>query len=156
MMDVGRSLNKAIDIGQIEGAFAQGMGWTTCEEFLYFPSSGRLFTQGPGNYKIPSAMDIPRDFRVELLEDGDTSMLKTIFSSKGVGEPPLFLGASVFFALRDAVMAKRQEEGVDAPLHMESPATPETLRLACEDSLVQLARIPEALKKGKVPFTVRI
>ncbi|KAJ2855782.1 hypothetical protein J3B02_001980, partial [Coemansia erecta] len=62
MMDVGKSLNKALDIGQIEGAFAQGQGWTTSEEFLYFPN-GPLFTQGPGNYKIPSALDIPRDFR---------------------------------------------------------------------------------------------
>ncbi|KAJ2573629.1 hypothetical protein GGH95_004038, partial [Coemansia sp. RSA 1836] len=84
IMDVGRSLNKAIDIGQIEGAFAQGQGWTTTEEFLYFPGNGRLFTTGPGNYKIPSAMDIARDFRVELLEGADTSALKTIFSSKGV------------------------------------------------------------------------
>ncbi|KAJ2508181.1 hypothetical protein IWW47_000745, partial [Coemansia sp. RSA 2052] len=93
IMDIGRSLNKAIDIGQIEGAFAQGQGWTTTEEYLYFPSTGRLFTTGPGSYKIPSANDIPRDFRVELLEGADTSALKTIFSSKGVGEPPLFLGA---------------------------------------------------------------
>ncbi|KAJ2007210.1 hypothetical protein H4R26_000926, partial [Coemansia thaxteri] len=155
IMDIGRSLNKALDIGQIEGAFAQGMGWTTSEEFLYFPDSGRVYTQGPGTYKIPSAMDIPRDFRIQLLEDGDTSKLKTIFSSKGVGEPPLFLGASVFFALRDAVLAKRREEGITAPLHMESPATPETLRLACEDKLVQEARIPEALKDGKKPYTIR-
>ncbi|KAJ2070072.1 hypothetical protein GGH13_004290 [Coemansia sp. S155-1] len=156
IMDIGRSLNKAIDIGQIEGAFAQGQGWTTTEEFLYFPSTGRLFTTGPGNYKIPSAMDIPRDFRVELLEGADTSALKTIFSSKGVGEPPLFLGASVFFALRDAVLAKRRQEGVSVPLYMESPATPEILRMACEDQLAQMARIPQILKDGKTPFTIRI
>ncbi|KAJ2836866.1 hypothetical protein FBU31_001266 [Coemansia sp. 'formosensis'] len=156
IMDIGRSLNKAIDIGQIEGAFAQGQGWTTMEEFLYSPSTGRLFTAGPGTYKIPSAMDIPRDFRVELLEGADTSSLKTIFSSKGVGEPPLFLGASVFFALRDAVMAKRRQEGVTTPLRMESPATPETLRMACEDQLAQMARIPQTLKKGKTPFVIRI
>ncbi|KAJ2863669.1 hypothetical protein GGH94_003443 [Coemansia aciculifera] len=156
IMDVGRSLNKAIDIGQIEGAFAQGQGWTTTEEFLYFPSTGRLFTTGPGNYKIPSAADIPRDFRVELLEGADTSVLKTIFSSKGVGEPPLFLGASVFFALRDAILAKRRQEGVNAPLYMESPATPEILRMACEDQLAQMARIPQTLKDGKTPFVIRI
>ncbi|KAJ2746556.1 hypothetical protein GGI20_001267 [Coemansia sp. BCRC 34301] len=156
IMDVGRSLNKAIDIGQIEGAFAQGQGWTTTEEFLYFPSTGRLFTTGPGNYKIPSAMDIACDFRVELLEGADTSPPKTIFSSKGVGEPPLFLGASVFFALRDAVVAKRHQEGVVAPLYMESPATPEILRMACEDQLAQMARIPQALKDGKTPFVIRI
>ncbi|KAJ2726263.1 hypothetical protein GGI07_000740 [Coemansia sp. Benny D115] len=157
IMDVGKSLNKAIDIGQIEGAFAQGQGWTTTEEFLYFPSNGRLFTQGPGNYKIPSAMDIPRDFRVSLLEGLPYKSLKTIFSSKGIGEPPLFLGASVFFALRDAVLASRKQNGVvQETLHMESPATPEILRLACEDEMVQMARIPSAQKEGKTPFVVRI
>ncbi|KAJ1663896.1 hypothetical protein IW140_004251 [Coemansia sp. RSA 1813] len=162
IMDVGKSLNKAIDVGQIEGAFAQGQGWATTEEFLYFPKNGRLFTQGPGNYKIPSAMDIPRDFRVTLLEGVDTSMLKTIFSSKGIGEPPLFLGSSVFFALRDAVLAARKHApglaaGQELPtLHLEAPATPEILRLACEDELVEMARIPSALKEGRVPFTIRI
>ncbi|KAJ1813892.1 hypothetical protein LPJ75_002996, partial [Coemansia sp. RSA 2598] len=83
MMDVGKSLNKALDIGQIEGAFAQGQGWTTSEEFLYFPK-GPLFTQGPGNYKIPSALDIPRDFRVSLLEGVEYKTLRTIYSSKGI------------------------------------------------------------------------
>ncbi|KAI8322904.1 xanthine dehydrogenase [Martensiomyces pterosporus] len=156
IMDVGKSLNKAIDIGQIEGAFAQGQGWTTTEEFLYFPSNGRLFTQGPGNYKIPSAMDIPRDFRVSLLEGVPYSTLKTIFSSKGIGEPPLFLGASVFFALRDAVLAARKHSNVQGTLHLESPATAELLRLACEDELVELARIPAELKSGKTPFALRI
>ncbi|KAI9502076.1 putative xanthine dehydrogenase HxA [Coemansia spiralis] len=155
VMDVGKSLNKAIDIGQIEGAFAQGQGWTTTEEFLYF-SNGRLFTQGPGNYKVPSAMDIPRDFRVSLLEGAPTSMLKTIFSSKGIGEPPLFLGASVFFALRDAVLAARKHSGGTAALHLESPATAEMLRLACEDDFVEMARIPHEQKEGRVPFAIRI
>ncbi|KAJ1965923.1 hypothetical protein GGI12_000444 [Dipsacomyces acuminosporus] len=161
IMDVGKSLNKAIDIGQIEGAFVQGQGWTTTEEFLYQPSSGRLFTQGPGNYKIPSAMDIPKNFNVSLLEGVDYSKLKTIFSSKGIGEPPLFLGASVFFALRDACLAARKhsarlDAGQSRVLHLESPATPELLRLACEDELVDLARIPQAQKDGRVPFTLRI
>ncbi|KAJ1825003.1 hypothetical protein LPJ60_000296 [Coemansia sp. RSA 2675] len=156
IMDVGRSLNKAIDIGQIEGAFAQGQGWTTSEEFLHSSLTGQTFTTGPSSYKIPSAMDIPRDFRVELLEDADTSALKTIFSSKGVGEPPLFLGASVFFALRDAVLAKRRQLGVTAPLHMESPATPETLRMACEDQLTLMAQIPQDLREGKAPSVTRI
>ncbi|KAJ2729819.1 hypothetical protein H4R23_003426 [Coemansia sp. Cherry 401B] len=155
LMDVGRSLNKAIDIGQIEGAFAQGQGWTTTEEYLYSPRDGRLLTQGPGNYKIPSALDIPRDFRVELLEPRGPSPLKTIFSSKGIGEPPLFLGSSVFFALRDAVMAARRQHGVTAPLHIECPATPESLRLACEDEIVELTRIPHEQRQG-TPFAVRI
>ncbi|KAJ2663363.1 hypothetical protein IW148_002493 [Coemansia sp. RSA 1199] len=155
IMDVGRSLNKAIDIGQIEGAFAQGQGWCTTEEFLYSPATGRLLTQGPGNYKIPSALDIPRDLRVSLMEPEQPNALKTIFSSKGIGEPPLFLGASVFFALRDAVMAARKDNGVERPLHMECPATAEVLRMACEDDIVELTRIPHGQRQG-VPFAVRI
>ncbi|KAJ1991067.1 hypothetical protein GGI25_003886 [Coemansia spiralis] len=155
IMDVGKSLNKAIDIGQIEGAFTQGQGWTTTEEYLYSPQNGQLVTQGPSNYKIPSALDIARDFRVSLLEGVPNSTLKTIFSSKGIGEPPLFLGASVFFALRDAVLAARKHS-VSGALHLESPATPEVLRLACKDDFVDMARIPDEQKKGSTPFAVRI
>ncbi|KAJ2538494.1 hypothetical protein IWW35_006203, partial [Coemansia sp. RSA 1878] len=110
---------------------------------------------GPGNYKIPSALDIPRDLRVSLMEPEQPNALKTIFSSKGIGEPPLFLGASVFFALRDAVMAARKNNDAKSPLHMECPATAEVLRMACEDDIVELTRIPHEQRQG-VPFAVRI
>ena len=103
IMDIGQSINFSIDIGQIEGAFVQGVGWSTIEELLVLPSNGAVFTRGPGNYKIPGFRDIPQQFNVKILRDKQYQHLKTIKSSKGIGEPPLFLGASVFFALRDAV-----------------------------------------------------
>lgn len=142
IMDIGQSINFSIDIGQIEGAFIQGVGWSTLEELLVLPSNGFMFTRGPGNYKIPSFKDIPQKFNVRLLKDKNYSHLKTIKSSKGVGEPPLFLGASVFFALRDAVSYARRANGCTEPLtNFQSPATCEVLRLACADELVQKSTV---------------
>ncbi|KAJ1674807.1 hypothetical protein EV182_002521, partial [Spiromyces aspiralis] len=159
LMDVGKSLNKAIDIGQIEGAFVQGAGWSTMEEWLYHPRNGALFTRGPGNYKIPTGHTIPRDFRVTLLEGAEYPHLKTIHSSKGIGEPPLFLGSSAFFALRQAVTAARKDSKISPavnPVKLFSPSTAETLRLACADELVRANYISEEQKEGKLPFTVRL
>ncbi|KAJ1916407.1 hypothetical protein H4219_003809 [Mycoemilia scoparia] len=159
LMDVGKSLNKAIDLGQIEGAFVQGAGWSTMEEWLYHPRNGALFTRGPGNYKVPTAHTIPRDFRVSLLEGADYPNLKTIHSSKGIGEPPLFLGSSALFALRHAVTAARKGNQIDVaaePVHLDSPATAETLRLACADTLATQNYITKEQMEGKLPFTVRI
>ena len=98
--DVGRSINPALDIGQIEGAFVQGMGWLTTEELVY-DDKGRLLTHAPSTYKIPVASDVPVDFRVALF-DGATART-TIYRSKAVGEPPLMLGISVFAAIADAI-----------------------------------------------------
>ena len=100
--DVGRSLNPAIDIGQIEGGFVQGMGWLTTEE-LVFDDEGRLLTHAPSTYKIPVASDVPADFRVALYPNANRE--DTIYRSKAVGEPPLMLANSVFCALADAVHA---------------------------------------------------
>ncbi len=102
IMDVGKSLNPAIDIGQIEGAFVQGYGWCTMEELVWgdkahpWVKEGMLFTRGPGTYKIPAFNDVPRDFRVAL---ADTKNSFAIHSSKAVGEPPFLLGMTVFFAI---------------------------------------------------------
>ena len=85
IMDIGKSLNYAIDIGQIEGGFIQGVGWCTLEELLVIPSNGSLFTRGPGNYKIPSFHTIPVEFNVKILRDKTYKNLKTIKSSKGIG-----------------------------------------------------------------------
>ena len=104
IMDIGNSLNYGIDIGQIEGAFIQGLGWCTLEETLVFSSNGAV-ARGPGSYKIPTFRSIPQEFNVKVLRDKEYKHLKTVKSSKGIGEPPLFLAASVFFALRDAVSA---------------------------------------------------
>jgi xanthine dehydrogenase large subunit len=120
--DVGRSLNPAIDIGQIEGAFIQGMGWLTMEELVWHPQSGLLLTHAPSTYKIPTANDCPNDLRVALFENANTE--DSIHRSKAVGEPPLLLPFSVLLAIRDAVSAVGGHR-VDPPLR--APATPEAI-----------------------------
>ncbi|KAJ1916857.1 hypothetical protein IWQ60_007971 [Tieghemiomyces parasiticus] len=142
-MDVGRSINPAIDIGQIEGAFVQGMGWATMEETLFMPN-GTLVTRGPGNYKIPGFRDVPRDFRVQILHNLQYTELKTIRSSKGIGEPPFFLGTSVLFALRDAIKAARADPALatSAGLRPVDLANPVALtgETGDNDRLVAMAR----------------
>jgi xanthine dehydrogenase large subunit len=125
--DVGRSLNPAIDLGQIEGGFVQGMGWLTSEELKWHPTTGRLLTHAPSTYKIPTARDIPADWHVALF--ANANLEDSIHRSKAVGEPPLLLGFSVFLALRDAVAACGPA-GCQPPLR--APATPEALLMAVE------------------------
>jgi xanthine dehydrogenase large subunit len=120
--DVGRSLNPAIDIGQIEGAFIQGMGWLTLEELVWHPQSGALLTHAPSTYKIPTANDCPPVFNVALFDAAN--MQDSIHRSKAVGEPPLLLPISVLLALRDAISAAGQHRS-DPPLR--APATPEAI-----------------------------
>jgi xanthine dehydrogenase large subunit len=122
--DVGKSLNPAIDVGQIEGAFVQGMGWLTTEE-LVFDDKGKLRTHAPSTYKIPCASDVPADFRVKLYESKGNSE-DTIFRSKAVGEPPLMLGIAVWAAIFDAVA--NLKPGQVPPL--QAPATPENIMRA--------------------------
>ncbi|HPP82819.1 MAG TPA: molybdopterin-dependent oxidoreductase, partial [Rubrivivax sp.] len=125
--DVGRSLNPALDIGQIEGAFIQGMGWLTTEELWWHPQTGRLMTHAPSTYKIPTANDCPPVFDVRLYEHGNVA--DTIHRSKAVGEPPLLLPFSVLLAIRDAVSALGGHR-VDPPLR--APATSEAILDAIE------------------------
>uniref|UniRef100_A0A8C2DYI8 Xanthine dehydrogenase n=1 Tax=Cyprinus carpio TaxID=7962 RepID=A0A8C2DYI8_CYPCA len=138
VMDVGKSLNPALDIGQVEGGFMQGLGLFTLEELRYSPD-GYLYTRGPGMYKIPSFGDIPIELKVSLLRDAPNE--KAIFSSKAVGEPPLFLAASVFYAIKDAITVARAESGLTGPFRLDSPATPERIRNACEDKFTKLVCI---------------
>jgi xanthine dehydrogenase/oxidase len=138
-MDVGRSINPAIDYGQIEGAFIQGQGLFTTEESLWHRASGQIFTRGPGNYKIPGFRDIPQVFNVSLLKDVEWENLRTIQRSRGVGEPPLFMGSAVFFAIRDALKAARAEFGEHEVLSLRSPATPERIRVSCADPILKRA-----------------
>ena len=153
-MDVGQSINTSIDYGQIQGAFVQGMGLFTMEESLWLrggPGAGNLFTRGPGAYKIPGFRDIPQEFNVTLLKDVEWKELRTIQRSRGVGEPPLFMGSAVFFAIRDALRSARAASGVkatvgqniadDGLLRLRSPATPENIRLSCEDEIMRKARV---------------
>ncbi|CAN6803431.1 unnamed protein product [Brassica oleracea] len=137
-LDLGYSLNPAIDIGQIEGAFVQGLGWVALEEVKWGDAAhrwikpGNLLTCGPGNYKIPSINDIPFNFNVSLLKGNPNS--KGIHSSKAVGEPPFFLASSVFFAIKDAIKAARAEMGLGSEwFSLDTPATPERIRMACFD-----------------------
>jgi xanthine dehydrogenase large subunit len=119
--DVGASLNPALDIGQVEGAFVQGMGWLTTEE-LWWNAGGKLMTHAPSTYKIPTVNDMPADFRVNLFTNRNVE--DSIHRSKAVGEPPLLLPFSVFFAIRDAVAAVADYK-VNPPLN--APATGEAI-----------------------------
>ncbi|PIM55250.1 xanthine dehydrogenase molybdopterin binding subunit [Roseateles chitinivorans] len=125
--DVGQSLNPALDIGQVEGAFVQGQGWLTSEELVWHPRSGLLLTHAPSTYKIPTANDMPRDFRVALYDAPNA--VDSIHRSKAVGEPPLLLPFSVLLAIKDAVAACGPAR-CDPPLR--APATPEAVLDAVE------------------------
>lgn len=127
LQDVGHSINPAIDLGQIEGAFVQGMGWLTTEE-LVWNEQGRLLSNNPATYKIPAINDAPEDFRVALLPDAPNRE-HTIYNSKAVGEPPFMLGMSVWSALKDAI-ASVVDHKVSPTL--DTPATPERVLFAVE------------------------
>jgi xanthine dehydrogenase large subunit len=120
--DVGRSLNPAIDRGQIEGGFIQGMGWLTMEE-LVWDAKGQLLTHAPSTYKIPVAGDCPPQFNVWLWERGE-NVQDVAHRSKAVGEPPLMLALSVFHAIYDAIGATSASRD---PVPLEAPATPENI-----------------------------
>jgi len=125
--DAGDSINPAIDKGQVEGAFVQGLGWMLTEE-LVWDAKGRFITHAPSTYKIPTSRDVPPVFNVRLLENAPNRE-DTVFRSKGIGEPPLLLALSVWFAVRHAVAglypAGRMPE-------LNAPATPEVVLRAVE------------------------
>lgn len=130
--DVGNSINPAIDIGQIEGGFIQGMGWLTSEELYWVPEGrkqGHLFTHAPSTYKIPTATDMPKIFNVNLYDN--QNLENTIHRSKAVGEPPFMLALSVFSALREAVSANITtpilQNGIKVKPFLSAPATPEAI-----------------------------
>jgi xanthine dehydrogenase large subunit len=125
--DCGKSLNPAIDMGQIEGGFIQGAGWLTTEE-LWWNEKGELKTHAPSTYKIPTCSDLPVDFRVAMFEPG-RNREKAIYRSKAVGEPPLMLSLSVFHAIRDAIASVG---GKHCRPPLTAPATPEAVLAAIE------------------------
>ncbi|KAM8789638.1 aldehyde oxidase [Rhynchonycteris naso] len=151
VMDAGYSINPALDIGQIEGAFIQGMGLYTTEELHYSPQ-GVLYTRGPNQYKIPTIRDTPIEFHVSFLPPSENS--NTLYSSKGLGESGMFLGCSVFFAIHDAVKAARQERGLFGPFTLNSPLTPERIRMACEDKFTKM--IPRDKPGSYVPWNIPV
>ena len=139
--DVGASLNPAIDIGQVEGGFVQGMGWLTMEE-LVWNDKGKLMTSGPASYKVPAVADMPLDLRVKLVENRKNPE-DTVFHSKAVGEPPFMLGISVWCAIKDAV-ASLADYKVQPKI--DAPATPERVLWGVEQmrKLKQQAAAPTA------------
>ncbi len=144
--DVGNSLNPAVDIGQIEGGFIQGMGWLTTEELVWHPAdgsrnAGKLTTHAPSTYKIPTANDCPPVFNVRLFDGPNHE--DAIHRSKAVGEPPLLLPFSVFFAIRDAISATGAHR-IDPPL--TAPATSEAILRAI--TAVQAAASATAATDG--------
>jgi len=140
--DAGRSLNPALDIGQVEGAFIQGMGWLTMEELVWHPADGSpkaglLMTHAPSTYKIPTANDCPAVFNTRLFNRDNVH--DSIHRSKAVGEPPLLLPFSVFFALRDAISAVGAHQ-IDPPL--QAPATSEAILRAVTAVRAAAANLP--------------
>ena len=123
--DCGDSLNPAIDLGQVEGGYIQGVGWLTSEE-LWWDDKGALGTHGPSTYKIPTCSDLAPDFRAELTQNM-ANREKTIYRSKAVGEPPLMLALSAFLAIRDAVASSDT-----ASPALQAPATPEAILRALQ------------------------
>jgi xanthine dehydrogenase large subunit len=118
--DCGDSLNPAVDLGQVEGGYVQGVGWLTTEE-LWWNEAGELGTHAPSTYKIPTCSDLAPDFRVELMS-GAANREDTVYRSKAVGEPPFMLALSAFFAIRDAI-----DDGKDDAPELHAPATPESI-----------------------------
>ncbi|XP_072471821.1 aldehyde oxidase 3-like [Notamacropus eugenii] len=151
VMDACFSINPAIDIGQIEGAFTQGVGLYTLEELKYSPE-GVLYTRSPNEYKIPSVTDIPEELNVSLLTSTKNPI--AIYSSKGLGESGMFLGSSVYFAILDAVAAARKERGLTETFTMNSPATPELIRMMCVDKFTSL--IPRDDPKSYKPWSIPV
>ncbi len=123
--DCGQSLNPAIDMGQIEGGFIQGMGWLTTEE-LFWDETGQLQTHAPSTYKIPTCSDVPDVFNVKIWKQGK-NIEQTIYRSKAVGEPPLMLAISVYNAIAQAIAAAKGSESLP---QLDTPATPERILLA--------------------------
>ncbi|MDH3590070.1 MAG: molybdopterin-dependent oxidoreductase, partial [Gammaproteobacteria bacterium] len=120
--DCGRSLNPAVDLGQIEGGYIQGYGWLTSEE-LWWNEAGELKTHAPSTYKIPTCSDLPPDFRVEMLQSSENREA-TIHRSKAVGEPPLMLSLSAFLAIKDAIAGVADYRQSPS---LRAPATPEAV-----------------------------
>ncbi|MGI3748287.1 MAG: xanthine dehydrogenase molybdopterin binding subunit [Janthinobacterium lividum] len=159
--DVGASLNPAIDIGQVEGGYIQGMGWLTTEE-LVWNDKGKLMTNGPAGYKIPAVADMPADLRVKLVENRKNPE-DTVFHSKAVGEPPFMLGIAAWCAIKDAVASLgdyQHQPKIDAP------ATPERVLWGCEqmralrrntENAAEIVSEPApGLRVGMQPETLRV
>lgn len=131
VMDVGESLNPAIDIGQIEGAFMQGYGLVTCEKITFNKETGQLNQNSAGQYKIPKSSDVPKDFRVKLLGINKANGAK-VYSSKGIGEPPLMMSCgAVHSCIMNCIDDWRKENGIDKFVDTISPLSADKIQELC-------------------------
>jgi xanthine dehydrogenase/oxidase len=143
--DMGWSLNPAIDIGQVEGAFIQGVGYLLTEKLVFQqegPEKGRLNSVNTWRYKPPAVTTIPLEMNVHLFPRNIPDVPEDsndLFSSKEIGEPPLVLSNSVFFAVKDAVRASRLERNLNGLFRMDAPATVQEVRHACDVSISDFA-----------------
>lgn len=126
LMDLGRSINPGIDMGQVSGAFIQGMGWVTTENLVY-SDEGVLLSHSPTTYKIPSIQDTPREFNIDLIENNSNDVC--VHRSKAVGEPPFLLGNSVWNAVKDALYFAKPE----CAKNLKLPATCEEVVMLLDD-----------------------
>lgn len=157
LYDAGQSINPCVDVGQIEGAFIQGVGYVTTEEIV-FNAAGQLVTDNTWTYKPPDSKTIPLDFRVSLLNTRrfslhtgeEISPTSGVKSSKSTGEPPLVLSNTVFFAIKHAILAAREEQGVTGWFEMPAPATVQTIQTYCQvnSKKMSLGNSFKAKKKG--------
>ncbi|XP_075976855.1 uncharacterized protein LOC142977053 [Anticarsia gemmatalis] len=133
--DVGKSVNPELDIGQVEGAFIMGMGYWTCEKLVYDQNTGELLTDRTWNYYVPQARDIPQDLRVYLRKKSYTT--KALFGSKTCSEPPICMTISIPIAIREAIVAARQEVGIPSTkwFNINGPYTTEEICLACQTNI---------------------
>jgi len=156
--DMGRSMNPALDIGQVEGAFVQGLGFLLTEKLVFETkgeNKGRLNTDNTWRYKIPAVTTIPLEMNTFLFPRGDKSVSdipedsNDIFSAKEVGEPPLVLANSAFFAVKDAIRASRVERKLNPHFRFDAPATVQEVRRACEVSATDLVDEPGGRKSRR-------
>jgi len=128
--DCGRSLNPAVDIGQIEGCFVQSLGFCLTEEQVYSAADHRLVNNGTWDYKIPSGLDIPIRMNVTLPK-GNNNTSGNVVGSKASGEPTMAVGAVTFFAVKDAILAARKDAGLHGFFRLDVPASPAAIQQAC-------------------------
>jgi xanthine dehydrogenase/oxidase len=138
LYDIGDSINPAVDIGQVEGAFVQGLGYVLSEEVIFQPdgpNKGALNTDNTWRYKMPATTSIPLEFHVDLFPRSDDQGIPQnphdLYSSKEVGEPPLVLAITAYFAVKRAMLAARRDRGSDGWFYLDAPATVQRIREGC-------------------------
>ncbi|XP_074660818.1 xanthine dehydrogenase/oxidase-like [Tubulanus polymorphus] len=148
VIDVGASLNPGIDIGQIDGAFMQGYGFYMTEEVNVSPN-GEVLTTGPASYNLPRFKNLPNEYNVTILKGSRNP--RAIYSSKGVGEPPMLLAVCVYCASKKAILSARSDAGLSGYFRLDCPATAEKVRLACTD---QFTKPFEQRDEGRKPWSI--